>query len=182
MSPIGKLFVVLNLVFSIAILAVLANVLAKGEHYTTELSTAKGKITKLESDMKVETEKYNESLKQNQKDLEKANDEVNNLKLDRTRSPGSARPGASQQRPAARLGRQDPGLARATSPRTSRRISSARAADRGEHQAARREGRGGDQAAHRRGRGGAGAGRAGSGQARDLRPRAEEHGRHEQDR
>src|SRR5262245_56317275 len=85
MSPIGKLFVVLNLVFSIAILAVLANLLAKGETYKKNLDEAHGSIAKLQSDMKVETEKYNESLKQNQKDLEKANDEVNNLKLDKTR-------------------------------------------------------------------------------------------------
>ena len=85
MSPIGKLFVVLNLVFSVAILAVIANVLAKGEQYKTNLQTANGQIAKLQSDMKAETEKYNESLKQNQKDLEKANDEGNNLKLEKTR-------------------------------------------------------------------------------------------------
>lgn len=85
MSPIGKLFVVLNLVFSIAMLAVVANILAKGEEYKNTLTTTKAQVTKLESDLKVATDKYNESLKQNQKDLEKANDEVNSLKLDKTR-------------------------------------------------------------------------------------------------
>lgn len=85
MSPIGKLFVVLNLVFSIAVLAILANILAKGEQYQKNLNDLEGKRAALDSELKTKTKTFDDSLARNRQDLERAMDENNTLKLDKQR-------------------------------------------------------------------------------------------------
>ncbi|MFO0982566.1 MAG: hypothetical protein U1E76_12670 [Planctomycetota bacterium] len=85
MSPIGKLFVVLNLVFSIAVLAVLANILAKGEQYSTKLSDMQAKNDTLQKDLESRTKSYDDSKARLQKDAETAQEQARALGLEKQR-------------------------------------------------------------------------------------------------
>ena len=86
MSPIGRIFLVLNLILSAAFLGWASNSLAQTEDYKTELATAKAAAAETEAELNSEIEGLNTQLKaksqeasDNREERDRARDDANRL-------------------------------------------------------------------------------------------------------